>query len=76
MNYSYQTSKDVQYKDQNVMSYKPSYREKLQPVKSYISEYSQSGCSIPKRDLETPQVSFKEKRNKYIINKKKPMYKL
>jgi hypothetical protein len=76
MNYSYQTSKEVGYQDRNVMTHKPSYHEKLQPVKSYGPKYSQTGCSIPKRNFDIPQVNIKEKTNKYAINKKKPMYKL
>jgi hypothetical protein len=76
MNYSYQTSREVGYQDRNIMTQKPSYHQKLQPVKSYVPKYSQTGCSMPKRQLDTPQVNIKEKTNKYAINKKKPMYKL
>ena len=76
INYSYEVYKEVPvYREQNVLSNRPSYREKLQPVKSYSSGYSQTGCNIPRGGIDQPSIT-KKRNNKYIVNKKTPTYKI
>jgi len=73
-NYSVSAGKEDSYKEQNVLTRKDKHREKLQPAK--YGNYSQTGSSIPKFGIETPQPIIKERNNKYMINKKKSMYKI
>lgn len=76
MNLSYEVSKEIpNYRERNILTKKTIVAEKLQPEKA--GRYSQTGNSIPKFGIEIPQESYREKRNnKYIVNKKKPMYKI
>lgn len=76
MNLSYEVSKEIPiYRDRNVLTKRNKFIQKLQPEK--FGSYSQTGNSIPKFGIEIPQQYIREKRtNKYIVNKKKPMYKI
>lgn len=76
MNVSYEVTKEIPiYRDRNVLTRRDKFTQKLQPEK--FGSYSQTGNSMPKFGIEIPQQYTKEKRtNKYIVNKKKPMYKI
>jgi hypothetical protein len=75
--YSYEVTKEVPaFREQNVLTEKKQYREKLEPLKSYASGHSQTGSFMPKFGIEEPRSTVKEKKNRLAVNRKKPVYKI
>lgn len=74
--YSYVVpSHEPVYRERNVDTHHPHFREKLQTEKSY-GQISQSSGAIPRAGIEQPRTSLGGKRNNpYKVTKKKASYK-